>query len=644
MSAIWGIISEKTNIEECSKMMDAAMEPFLIDRKDTLDIDRAHFACGHQFFTNESLTDRSPCFDKERGILFTADCFLTNRKEIVDELAGADASVGDSYAKMGDANLAYEMFLKYGEKFVTHLTGSFALAVYEINKNILMLYADHVAQRYLAYTISDNYVCFGSVFQPIIAAIGKGNINLNEEWIAAAYTDCTADTIKIPEITVYDNIYQVPAGKYVKINLSTGSKELIEYWNPTKTVKMLNLSSDEEYRKLFVDTFEDTVKRMMRARGEVGVQLSGGLDSSTVAAFLARNLATEGKTLYSYTSVPADGYKYVNNYLTVENESDYIYAQQKMYPNISPRFIDADGKNAFEGQMEYNRFFCEPVKPILNMNLSCAMAEAAKQDGCSLLFSGQNGNATISYGRILTYTYRKLLSFEWSDAIKEIKAFCRRFRTPGKKFVKVFLNTFKEEKLFPEYMGDSNLIRDDLVRKYGLKKLNKHIFTSRGTGSMDSSKQRRNFCFMPEVFQHMGYYDTYFSLQYGYLPLDPTLSKAMIELTMAMPIDCFVKNGKERRAVRDYMKGYVCDEILDNHTARGAQAADYTFRVQRDWANIRDKVFDMLDEPMLRDYFDDAKLKELAASMKACEGELDGSDVAKAAVISSLSCFLRSLK
>ena len=145
---------------------------------------------------------------------------------------------------------------------------------------------------------------------------------------------------------------------------------------------------------------------------------------------------------------------------------------------------------------------------------------------------------------------------------------------------------------------------------------------------------------MPLVYQHMGFYDTYDSLRYGILSVDPTLTKEMVELCLSMPIDCFVRKGKERRAIRDYMKGYVPDVILDNYAGRGVQAADYAFRVNRDWDFIRDDVNRLLNNPKLPEYMDKDKLQRLLGEIKENEYRLDKTIVAEAAVISSLSSFL----
>ena len=149
---------------------------------------------------------------------------------------------------------------------------------------------------------------------------------------------------------------------------------------------------------------------------------------------------------------------------------------------------------------------------------------------------------------------------------------------------------------------------------------------------------------MPLVFQHMGFYHTYCSLKYGVLPLDPTLTKDMIELCLSMPIDCYVKNGRERRVIRDYFKGMIPDKILENHTGRGIQGADFAYRINRDWNEIKDDVYEILDEPMLKEFLDEDKLKALINEAKEKEYNMDKNIVARLAVISALGCFLRMAK
>lgn len=642
MSAIWGVICRETNISNSvvSNMQDS-MKEFLIDRYHCVLRDSVYFACGLQHFTKMSHSERLPLYDEDADTYFTADCVLTNRDELIRLLE-------DTYSKetllvLGDGELSYKAYLHFGERFVEYLRGSFSFAIYDVAKKELLLFADHFARRYLAYYSDNHMVCFSTAYQPLLAILDKEKRKLNKHWIAAAYTDCTADTIKLHGATVYENIYHVEPGQYIKINIDTRCIKKCTYWNPLAQSKKLCLKNDEEYRELFLSTFRNAVSDLLWVEGEVGIMLSGGLDSSSVAAFAASELQKKERKLYSYTSVPSKDYVVQNTHIHIEDETNFVLDQQRMYPNIYPQFISSDKVNAFTYINNHASCYMEPVKPIINMVNTHEMMQQAMRDGCKLMLTGQNGNATISYGRVLTYIYQKLRRFRFREAYREFVCFCKRHHISKKYFMKVFLQTWKEEHGTKYNPGDDCFLKQEDMRKYKIVSGERMILKQRGNGCMDTEQQRNNFCFMPLVYQHMGFYDTYGSLRYGILSVDPTLTKEMLELCLSMPIDCFVKNGKERRAVRDYMKGYVPDSILDNYAGRGVQAADFAFRVNRDYDGIEGDIDTLLRNPKLLEYLDKDKLQELRNELRQKEGHLDKSIVAKAAVVASLSTFLNQV-
>jgi len=641
MSAIWGVIRNGKAIPEVTiSAMQKSMNMFKIDRYEEIQQEGVYFACGHQFFTKEAETDVSPYYDEEAGILFTADGMLYNRQELINMLQAA-GTMTEQIANMGDAMLMYRAYICFGESFVEKLSGSFSVAILNINTHELLLYTDHLAQRYLAYYCKEGEVCFATVYQPILAFLGKERTRISREWIATAYQDCTADTFRIPGKTVYEDVYHVEPGKYIKINMLSMQAEKHTYWNPVKRNKRTVKMNDEEYRKLFLSVFEKAVSGLLRANGETGIMLSGGLDSSSVAAMAATHLHKYGKKLYSYTAVPAEGFRYKNTNFYIENEKELVLAQQKMHPNIVPAFVNVEELNCFSKLDRFVEMYREPVKPALNMINVEAMAAAAAKDGCKILLSGQNGNATISYGNILTYVYQKCVSGHFLAAYKEAKAFCKLRKVARKKLLEVFLKTLKEEHLTNPEPGKDCLLREADIRKYRILKLQKKIQKERGTGSMDSQKQRKGFCFMPLVFQHMGFYGTYSSLEHGVLSLDPTLTKEVIDLCMQLPIDCYVHNGKERRMVRDYMKGYVPEVILENHTGRGIQAADFAYRINRDWDKVKEQVYDILGDDTLQEFLDREKLQALIEEARENEYRMEKNLVARLAVIASLGYFVR---
>ncbi len=643
MSAIWGLISKQNRLSETTvTKMKNSMSSFKVDKYQEIVQEMVYFACGQQYITKEDYTDSLPIYDREKQLYFTADCVLSNRAELLESLGAFYPH--QELMDIGDGQLSYKAYLHWGERFVEYLRGSFSFAIYNAINSELTLYADHFARRYLSYYQNDDILCFSTLYQPILAILGKADYQLNPKWIASAYTDCTADVIKLHGETVYKNVFHVEPGQYIKFRINDNRVEKCIYWNPLIKTPKHPLKTDEEYKELFLSTFRNAVNGLLRTDGEIGIMLSGGLDSSSVAAFAASSLETTGRNLYSYTAVPVADYSYQNTPLKMENEAEYIVAQQQMHSNLITRFIDAGDKNCFSDIDSYAALYRKPVKPIINMVNINAMMKSAVSDGCKIMMSGQNGNATISYGRVITYIHQKLCAFRFMDAYREFSSFCQRHHVSKKYFIRIYLRTFYEEKLCSYHLGDDCLLKKEIISKNKLVKQERKILKNRGNGSMDSKRQRRGFCFMPMVYQHMGFYDTYSSLQYGILSVDPTLTREMIELCLSMPIDCFVHAGKERRAVRDYMKDLVPDIILDNYAGRGVQAADYAFRVNRDWDSIKPEVEHLLQSPALLEYMDEAKLQQLMQETKASEYNMDKTLIAKVAVIASLSAFLNSFE
>ena len=126
--------------------MESALYPYKIDRYNTEEMGIAEFGCGIQHFTQEAEREILPFKDERQGILMTADVVLDNRAELMRQL-------GVSNPGVADGELVYLAYSKWGEEFVKLLRGVFAIAIYDMQKNILFLYTDHTGSRAVNYDI-----------------------------------------------------------------------------------------------------------------------------------------------------------------------------------------------------------------------------------------------------------------------------------------------------------------------------------------------------------------------------------------------------------------------------------------------------------------------------------------------------------
>ena len=92
-------------------------------------------------------------------------------------------------------------------------------------------------------------------------------------------------------------------------------------------------------KEKFLDTYSRAAQKAVRTDDNVGISLSSGFDSSSVAALASIELEKEKKTLYSYTYVPfyeINKEAYPENFVLDETEAVKKFAGK--YPNIIANF------------------------------------------------------------------------------------------------------------------------------------------------------------------------------------------------------------------------------------------------------------------------------------------------------------------
>lgn len=643
MSAIWGYIGKNDIIpENLNKRILPSISEYVIDKIEEKSIGGVYFGCGHQYITKEDESDVAPIYDKERSIVFNGDCFLYNRADVIEQVGNTQEyqNFRNKHSREpGDIELAYLCYVVYGKQFVSVLRGSFAFAIYHVDTEILDLITDHLVKRYIAYYLGEDGIYFGSTYQ-LIKALANRKFEINREFIINSYRDLSPLNFFVPEITPFKGIYHLENATFLSINRRTQEVDKEQYWNPLKNVKKLHLKSDEAYKELFLKTYEKVAYGMLRSDRETGIMLSGGLDSSSVAALVAPKLAAQGKKLYSYTSTPSSQYKERDDDWIIDNETFLVEEQKKRHNNLEPRYVKHDHTNIMAKMQHFQSVFSIPVKPSVNMLNIDTMSKKAREDGCRILLGGGNGNPTVSFGEPGNYFSLTLLSGHPIKTLQEISAYCKLHGKSRKRYLKSWAKIIIKSALIAPKEYTYYLKKADRAA-YGLEHASLNHKRQFGTELLVTERQKNNFMYMPIQYIQKGFYYTCQGLRYGYEMLDPTLSVEMIELALSLPYDCFFRHGIDRRMVRVYMQELIPEAILDIKKGYGVQAADFIFNINRDWEQIKGVVYDILEEPLLEQYLDKEELENLKKSLRDNEHNLNVNDACAATQIGSLGFFLR---
>ncbi len=208
------------------------------------------------------------------------------------ELRAELVARGHRFRTRSDAEVIVHAYEEYGERLFEHLNGHFAVAIWDIPRQCLILARDRVGVRPLFYTWVRGTLLFASEIKAILAAIPEA-ADIDERGIAEIFTFWGT----VGQRTAFKGIQSLPPGHLLVVE--ERKHRLVRYWDWTfpEGAGRSDLTIEdaaEELRALLTDA----VRLQLRSDVPVGAYLSGGLDSSGIAALSA---AQAGGTLRTFS-------------------------------------------------------------------------------------------------------------------------------------------------------------------------------------------------------------------------------------------------------------------------------------------------------------------------------------------------------
>ncbi|MCJ7471267.1 MAG: asparagine synthase (glutamine-hydrolyzing) [Actinobacteria bacterium] len=185
-----------------------------------------------------------------------------------------------------DTEVVLKSYEEYGPDCLHKFNGMFAIAIWDNNKKELFLARDRVGIKPLYYYYKDGRLIFGSEIKCILESDHvQKEVNLQSLYYYLGY-----EFVPAPD-TMFKNIYKLRQGHYAIFK--EGNLKIKKYWDLKFSSEILN---EEEAADRVFEVLERSVKRRLISDVPLGVFLSGGLDSSTVVGFAARNYGQKLKT------------------------------------------------------------------------------------------------------------------------------------------------------------------------------------------------------------------------------------------------------------------------------------------------------------------------------------------------------------
>lgn len=331
----------------------------------------------------EEAFDRGPVVGAD-GTLLVADVRIDNR----DEMCAALGIDGPEARRCADVALLSRALEVWGPGACDRLVGDFAFAWWNPTSRSLTLARDFLGQRPLHYHVGDGFVA--------CASMPKGLHALPDVPRAPDAGAAAAFLAHVPEVgdrSYFEGIKKVPPGHVVVITRDGVSSR--RYWRPER-IGPLRLRTADDYAQALRAQLDAAVASRLRGAGDgAAAHLSGGLDSSAVAATAARLLGPMGGRVIAYTSVPrAD---FVARRGGLVDEGPLAAAVADLHDNVEHVLIRSGARSPLDS-VDRNAFLYE--RPYLNLCNGVwidAINDDARRRGLRVLLTGTMGNASFSF-------------------------------------------------------------------------------------------------------------------------------------------------------------------------------------------------------------------------------------------------------
>ncbi len=429
-------------------------------------------------------------------------------------------------------------YIKWGANCSNYINGDFAVVVIDKKKNEVHIFRDHIGVRPISYFFENNRLVFAS-HQFAIAKSGLATMTISDEIIISRLL---RKKPRYPK-TIFNNIFRLTPGYYAIF--TSDSVKTNKYWKPECIKQNKNLSYEESIIKLRELLINATNNRI--EDGNIGVHVSGGIDSTGVASILADCI--EDKTRITGYSWTPENLNSIDPTVRGGNEKRLIEAFSK------DKLVKVKYLN-----YEKNEFIMNSLIPEFEeMHIEHSTMKVAEKDKVISIFSGWGGDEFVSLSIRGVYNHL-FFSFNWLKLLKVMLK--RSLITNLTNFRTDIFPALVPFGLLPVYRGWK---KDNLkyLNKKLIEKYKKNIFNENKRNIFGYGNRTKFMLNLLELHHIPNRMDSWslFSEKYGFEYKYPLLDKEVLEFWFSIPVEYTFRDMKSRFLYREALKGILIEEI-----------------------------------------------------------------------------------
>ena len=503
-------------------------------------------------------TGDQPIYNEDRTVAVVFNGEIYNYRDLKNNLSAR----GHKFYTNSDTEVIVHAYEEFGDKFVEHLSGMFAIALSDEKQKKLLLARDRAGEKPLYYYADRDQIVFASELKSLLLCPSiKKAIDP-----AALHYFLVYGRVPSP-YCIINGVKKLPPAHCLTV--AGGKFELNEYWKLSFREK--SDAGEEELKNELLKKLELSVKRMMVSDVPLGALLSGGVDSSSVVAMMARNSRQPVETFsvgfkeqdfseLKYAKMVADKFK--TNHHEIIIEPQVLEILPKLAWHLDEPFSDYSVIPAYYIAREARK------------NVTVVLTG----DGGDELFAGYEWykavkiaagyNKLPGFLRELFFQASRLLpdTDERENAIRYIHKAKRLLETQRKAsgdLLSAYLNMtsgFTEEMLRREIYTDEFRAEIKRVDAYALRRRQMDEYD--GDDELEALTYGQFKSLLPDMF--FTKVDRA-SMANSLESRSPFLDHDLVEFIARIPFDLKLHNLETKYILKRAMKGLLPDEILLRH-------------------------------------------------------------------------------
>jgi asparagine synthase (glutamine-hydrolysing) len=521
------------------------------------------------------------------------------------ELRAQLTSAGAIFRTRGDTEVVLQALIAWGSMAFTRFNGMWALLLLDRTNGKILLSRDRFGIKPL-YTYADERGVFVSSEIKAILVAADRKFRINAE-VADAYLHqnllCTG------RATFFGGIEEFPAGHFADCSLNElGAKRLdpSRYW--TIPTSYSGGRSECDLVEAVRDTFLDSVKIRLRSDVPLGILLSGGLDSSAIAASVYQIDSSTDK-IKLISAVDQSG-----NY----DEQPFIdIVARHLKRPVDKVVLNYPYSEALEMISEVSWFNDEPIASFSTVAHYLLMKKA-RALGVTVLLSGQGADESLC-------GYRKYLGFYLQELIRagKVGAAAKTFLKFVQQGTVISQFNYREAKRYlPQWLRFSEID----IRGRALLEANATIHVGlNGAGVIDRQVTDFDHLSIPALV----HYEDRMSMAVAREIRLPFLDYRLVTLLVSLPIEYKLRDGWTKWIFRRAMETLLPKEIT------WRKDKQHFIVPQNHWfrSELRGHVAKLLEEEWLSEnlgFIDRRKLRDLYRAylkQRTEDGQLNFKDI-----------------